>query len=186
MKTCNYERFIVDYLEESLSNDQRCDFEVHLQSCSSCPNEVLRLRKLYELLSDDPVVAPEPKYWRELQDRIRIETAVTRPILMPSRRFAWWKLVPVLAPVLAVLAIFVFHRPDQKTVSIPVSLDNVIQGTDLSHRLLGRIVDENLVKSMNQIEPYYETEFDEVITNLNDAEKEELINKISEQYVGKI
>ena len=186
MKACNYERFIVDYLEGSLSNDQRRGFEVHLKSCSSCPNEVLRLRKLYGLLSDDPVVAPEPNYWRELHDRVRVETAVTRPILMSSRSFAWWKLVPVLAPILAVLAIFVFHRPDQKTVAIPVSLDNVIQGTDLSHRLLGRIVDENLVKSMNQIEPYYETEFDEVITDLNDTEREELINKISEQYVGKI
>jgi hypothetical protein len=186
MKECNYGRFVIDYIEDNLPHGRRCDFEAHLQSCSSCAAEVLRLRKLYGMLSEDPIIVPEPNFWREIQERVRAEAGVTRPLLLPRRRFAWWKLVPVLVPVMVVLAIFIFHRPDQKTVAIPISLNNIIQDTNLDRLMLDRIVDDDLVKSMNQAEPYYETELDGVITDLNESESEELIKKISEQYAVKI
>jgi len=186
MKECDYQNRIIDYLENSLTADRRRDFEAHLEDCLSCTAEIQRMRNLYGLLSEDPVVAPEPGFWRAIHDRVRSEAAETRPIPIRMRRFAWWKLTPVLAPILAVLAIFIFHPSNQKTVAIPVSLDNVIRDTNLDPLMLGRIVDDNLVKSMDRIEPYYETELDEVITDLNDKEKGELIKKITEQYVGKI
>jgi hypothetical protein len=186
MKACNYGKLIIDYMEDNLSQNQRRDFESHLAGCSICAAEVSKLRKLFGLLTEDPVITPEPMFWQEIEERVRSEAVEKKPIIIPRRGFAWWKLVPALVPALAVLGFFIFHRPEAKTVEIPIAVENVIRDANLDRLMLNRIVDEDLVKSMNQVEHFYETELNEVIVELDSTEKNELIQKISEQYVGKI
>jgi len=186
MNECNYDELIIDYMEDNLTPDQRRDFEAHLAGCPSCAVEMRKLRKLFGMLTEDPVVTPEPNFWREITERARSEGAERKPILFPKRGFAWWKLAPVLVPALTVLGFLIFHRPNAKTVEIPIAVENVIRDAGLDRLMLGRIVDDDLVESMDQVERYYETELDEVIVEMDSMEQGELIHKISEQYVGKI
>jgi hypothetical protein len=186
MKECNYDILIIDYLEDNLTPNQRRDFEAHLAGCSSCAAETQKLRKLFGMLAEDPVVAPELNFWREIEERVRSEAVERKPISISKRGFAWWKLAPVLVPALTVLGFLVFHRPNAKTVEIPIAVENVIRDADLDRLMLGRIVDDDLVESMDQVEHYYETELDEVIVEMDSMEQGELIQKIAEQYVGKI
>jgi anti-sigma-K factor RskA len=186
MKACNYGRLIIDYVEDNLKTDQRRDFENHLTECPSCAAEIKKVQKLYSLLSEDPVVAPEPIFWREIEDRVKSEAAESNTAISVKPRFAWWKLAPVLVPALAVLGFFIFHRPEPKTVEIPIAVNNLILDVDLDQVMLSRIVDDDLVASMDQAEHYYESNLDEVIVELDSTETDELIQKISEQFVGKI
>jgi hypothetical protein len=185
MKDCGYRDCLIDYIEVPLNETRRQEIEEHLQKCPACATEIVRLRRLYGLLNDDPVVVPEPGFWRQVQDRVRQEE-VMLPAQSPRSSFAWWKLAPVLVPVLVAVVVLVFLPRPPRTISIPVSLENVIHGSNLDSLMLDRMIDDQLVESLNQIEPDFEAKLDEVITELNHAEKEALIKKIIDQYGGKI
>jgi hypothetical protein len=185
MKDCGYRDRSIDYIEGLLNETRRREFVEHLQECPACATEIERLRRLYGFLNDDPVVVPEPGFWRQVQDRVR-QGEILLPAHSPRSSFAWWKLMPVLVPVLAAVAVFVFIPHPPRTVSIPVSMANVIHGANLDSLMLDRMIDDQLVESLNRIEPDFETKLNEVITELDHAEKEALIKKIIDQYGGKI
>jgi anti-sigma-K factor RskA len=186
MKECENVKLSIDYVEDGLTLEQRTDFEKHMSNCRSCLAEVQRLRKLLGLLSEDKVPAPEPSFWHGIEETIKTESSGKGPITLRGKRIELWKLIPVLVPVAAVLGFLILHQPDTKTVDLPISVNNVIKDVDLDRLMLGRIVDDDLVESMNQVEHYYQTELDEVIVEMDSTEQVELIQKITEQYVGKI
>ncbi len=74
--TCHdYKDLMMGYLDNELSDEQKRQFEEHLDGCSECTDELKEFRKLKAITDEVTLVEPEDRMWQEYWDGIynRIE-----------------------------------------------------------------------------------------------------------------
>ncbi len=77
--TCHdYKDLMMGYLDNELSDEQKCQFEEHLTGCSECKDELEEFRKLKAITDEVTLVEPEDRIWQDYWDGIynRIERSV--------------------------------------------------------------------------------------------------------------
>lgn len=97
------------YVLDALSDEERADFEVHLERCPTCRDEVASLREVAPLLAETVATEPPPSLRADLLARARetrqdppevSEEAATVPGPTPLRRRRWVALAAAAALVL--------------------------------------------------------------------------------------
>ncbi len=180
MKKCKNKTLILDYIENVISSDQKVLFEKHLNECTECREELFAYKKLYELIDKDSIVLPEKEFFEKIKDNIRKEEI---PLKKPRLKF-WGVLAPVLG-FIVFLILFNFNK--EKSIEIPIYVNNLIQDENLNSLLLERLVDEELINQFNIIEEYLELEFTQILMEMDQNEKQEVIkilfNKYGELYL---
>ena len=77
--TCHdYKDLMMGYLDNELSNEQRRQFEEHLNGCSECKGELKEFRRLKDITDEVTLVEPEDKIWQDYWSGVynRIERRV--------------------------------------------------------------------------------------------------------------
>ena len=77
--TCHdYKDLMMGYLDNELSDEQRRQFEEHLDGCSECKDELKEFRKLKAITDEVTLVEPEDRIWQDYWNGIynRIERSV--------------------------------------------------------------------------------------------------------------
>ncbi len=77
--TCHdYKDLMMGYLDNELSDEQKCQFEEHLTGCSECKDELEEFRKLKAITDEVTLVEPEDRIWQDYWAGIynRIERSV--------------------------------------------------------------------------------------------------------------
>lgn len=86
------------YVLDALTAEERADFEVHLERCPTCRDEIASLRELTPLLAETVATEPPPSLRADILARARetrqdppevSEEAATRPGPTPLRRRRW-------------------------------------------------------------------------------------------------
>ena len=97
------------YVLDALSDEERADFEVHLERCPTCRDEVASLREVAPLLAETVATEPPPSLRADILARARetrqdppevSEEAATVPGPTPLRRRRWVALAAAAALVL--------------------------------------------------------------------------------------
>ena len=97
------------YVLDALSDEERADFEVHLERCPTCRDEVASLREVAPLLAETVATEPPPSLRADLLARARetrqdppevSEEAATVPGPTPLRRRRWVALAAAASLVL--------------------------------------------------------------------------------------
>ncbi len=64
--TChNYKDLMMGYLDNELTDEQRRQFEEHLDGCSECTDELEEFRKLKAITDEVTLVEPEDRIWQD-------------------------------------------------------------------------------------------------------------------------
>ncbi len=77
--TChNYKDLMMGYLDNELTDEQRRQFEEHLDGCSECTDELKEFRKLKAITDEVTLVEPEDRIWQDYWDGVynRIERSI--------------------------------------------------------------------------------------------------------------
>ncbi len=77
--TCHdYKDLMMGYLDNELSDEQKRQFEEHLDGCSECTDELEEFRKLKAITDEVTLVEPEDRIWQDYWSGIynRIERSV--------------------------------------------------------------------------------------------------------------
>ncbi len=77
--TCHdYKDLMMGYLDNELSDEQKRQFEEHLDGCSECTNELKEFRKLKAITDEVTLVEPEDRIWQDYWNGVynRIERSV--------------------------------------------------------------------------------------------------------------
>ncbi len=77
--TChNYKDLMMGYLDNELSDEQKRQFEEHLDGCSECTDELEEFRKLKAITDEVTLVEPEDRIWQDYWNSVynRIERNV--------------------------------------------------------------------------------------------------------------
>ncbi len=77
--TCHdYKDLMMGYLDNELSDEQRGQFEEHLDGCSECKDELKEFRKLKAITDEVTLVEPEDRIWQDYWNGIynRIERSI--------------------------------------------------------------------------------------------------------------
>lgn len=72
---CNdYKDLMMGYLDNEITEDQKKEFEQHVQTCQTCKQELADFRKLISIADDIQLVEPEDKllqqYWNNTYNRL--------------------------------------------------------------------------------------------------------------------
>ena len=101
MNICTeFNKKIIDYIENQLTEYEHKKFKEHLQRCKQCQGEYNRVKKLYEILDKDAVILPEQEFFENLKIRVRQKTWVPRKSYIK-------RILKILVPVFAAVIIFV-------------------------------------------------------------------------------
>ncbi len=77
--TCHdYKDLMMGYLDNELSDEQKRQFEEHLDGCSECTDELKEFRKLKAITDEVTLVEPEDRIWQDYWDGVynRIERSI--------------------------------------------------------------------------------------------------------------
>lgn len=77
--TCHdYKDLMMGYLDNELSNEQKRQFEEHLNGCTECKEELKEFRKLKAITDEVTLVDPEDRIWQDYWSGVynRIERGV--------------------------------------------------------------------------------------------------------------
>jgi predicted anti-sigma-YlaC factor YlaD len=166
---------LLDYLEHQLSDIEHREIEEHLQQCSSCQKEYHSLTKLYGILDRDEVILPEAQFFDDLKLRLRQKD-------ITPHRSPVWKIARVLVPVAvaAVILLLVYWPSPTTEISVPVA--DLLEDRNVAQYALSRIVDDELVHELTEVEDQFLFDIDEVLDEFTDEQKEQFIKILYEKY----
>jgi predicted anti-sigma-YlaC factor YlaD len=105
-----------DYLEGSLSSDDKARVEQHLSECESCRHDLREIKITFDLLALDCVPEPEERFWINFLPEVRSRIEERRkPIktLVPKTRLVLGFLSILLV---AIISLQLFHT-DQRNLA---------------------------------------------------------------------
>jgi len=92
------------------------------------------------------------------------------------------KIIKILVPIFAAAAILMFLRQPNGTTEIVVPTSNLLEDEEVASYALDKVIDEELINEMTEIEDYFPFELDEVFDELTIEEKVEFVKGICEKY----
>lgn len=102
MRCEQVDKLLVEYADGELNAGEHAAVSKHIESCTSCAEELASLERMKLLLRDDGYVEPSSFYWTRFGARLR--ESVHGGWLGGDDR--WARLVPRLAPVVVAVAFF--------------------------------------------------------------------------------
>uniref|UniRef100_A0A7V3VUU4 Zinc-finger domain-containing protein n=1 Tax=candidate division WOR-3 bacterium TaxID=2052148 RepID=A0A7V3VUU4_UNCW3 len=178
MNECKNKDKVIKYVEMLMDEQEKNIFERHLDECETCRQELIAIKKFYEVMGKDEVPLPESIFFEKLRDRIRDQNI--------EFKTPFWKITSILAPVLGIVILFIlFNIRKEQFVEIPVSVSNLSTDNYLNDLLLDRIIDDELVNKLTKLDHYFEYDTEQSLTELTQLEKEDLIKTIFKKYKGK-
>uniref|UniRef100_A0A7C4TAD6 Zf-HC2 domain-containing protein n=1 Tax=candidate division WOR-3 bacterium TaxID=2052148 RepID=A0A7C4TAD6_UNCW3 len=175
MKRCRFNKRIIDYIEDLMTEQDRFAFENHLKTCKDCEKEVSQIKKIYEILDREEVPMPSREFFEGLKSQIRIKRI---PYRLP-----FWKIFGILAPVLGIIIfIILFNQKGERVIEIAVPISNLTLDEDLNRLLLDKIIDEKIINQFSVLEEYFAPDIEEYLENMNKDEIKDLIEIIDGRY----
>lgn len=113
------QEWIVADLDGTLEDDGRRVLSRHLDGCRECRDAAVAFRKIWALLASDVPDDPGQEFWENYHASFRIKLAGI-PERKSMHRGFWnvgWRTAAVLAPLMAVLLLFLFG-PDHHPISV--------------------------------------------------------------------
>jgi hypothetical protein len=105
-------RFLWNYLEKDIDQNQREEIEFHLKGCSGCTLQAQEAVKLREIFGRTEVLRPSPDFNKKLLNRIQTEASTTRlkEVVESRPTFSWKWAFAGLAAGLVVVFVALFYQ----------------------------------------------------------------------------
>ncbi len=166
---------ISDFVKGMMSAEDKKKLEEHLKQCAFCQKEYEATVKLFGFLDRDAVPMPEPEFFENLKTKIRQRVILTKTSYFP-------KLIRVLVPVaIAAIALIVLYKPS-KTIEMSIPVANLLEDREIASYTLTKIVDQELVNDLDEIERSFSTEIEEELKGLSEQERIEFIKGLFKKY----
>lgn len=176
MKSCPFEKKVIDYIEGEMSLGEVSDFENHLTGCDRCQKEVAELKRFHQILANDEVPIPNSAFFDKLKVRIRQKEIV-------HRRYPVWQLVRIFVPAaVVILMIFVLFNRPKHTVEILVPISGLLEDKDFNNLLLDKIIDERMFAHFSALEEYFIPDIEGSVSEFDAEQKSEFIKILSEKF----
>ncbi len=173
---------LIDYVDGTITKDDRKAIVEHLESCERCSAYVQSLQQIFRLLSHDSVPQVEESFFTYLPQRIlkRSQASASRR----SWRFAFAPVVAVASVVVLLLVVFRFPaQPEFDTIDLMMSEMSMVDLIDVVSDEDG--YDVLLYEAGQALEPADEYLMDEtpydLIEALSPAEGEQLVIEIEKE-----
>ena len=97
---------LIEYAESSLGLQERGGVEEHLRECDRCRKELEEIERLYGLLAEESVPAPEESFWTNFLPEVRVrieEKKRPRGLFLPKPRLVLGVLTVLTVALVSVL-----------------------------------------------------------------------------------
>jgi len=176
MNTClKFEKKILDFIENQLTEQEFLKFNEHLRHCPHCQREYASVKRLYKIFAKDEVILPEPDFFDNLKIKIR------QKILLP-RGLPIWRIIKVFLPIFATAAILLILLRPTNNVEITVSVSNLLEDSEFANIVLGGVIDDRLIDDLLIIEDYFSQNLNEIVSELSDNQQDKFIEKLCRKY----
>ena len=175
-KCSRYRTLLVSLLEDELSPAMREELLQHIAECTQCALEYSRLQKLGEVMTEDEVVLPREGRFEMMKQRVRQQA------IRPRRRL-FGRLAKVFVPACALAAaLSMIFRGRGETVEMSIPVAHLLEDRDIAEIAMSGIVSRDVLEEIGELEGDMVTDTDEMIDEMSDFEKKELVNSLYEKY----
>ncbi len=173
---CRCRELLIDLLEGELSVKLREEVLQHIKNCAQCALEYAKLQKLSEVMMQDEVVLPRAGTFESMKQIAR------QQVSQPRRRLLW-RVVQVFVPAFAVaVALFMIFRGRGDTVEMSIPVANLLEDADIAGIAVSGIISQDILDEIGELERGMMQDTDEMIDEMSDNEKKELVNILHQKY----
>jgi HEAT repeats/Putative zinc-finger len=171
------------YAYDELPDDQRIEFEQHVNRCANCAEEVKALQGLRQVMSAAPMLEPSPSFLAEsrmkLQEQLEIaqqERGWKRWFFDPFAMLKTMKFSPALAAVILIFGFGLGGVVTYKITSRPPIVEPPPSGPDRGVMSIAGISEIKQDPSSNKVSIKYDTLQPQTVEgNLNDQRIQQLL-----------